>query len=327
VLNGLAVSLATSLHQPVISLLTGSDLDIFANPAQVDGLAAASHRSDKFLGSRLVKGLAVLGKRMLFARLIRLQRAGIAKCSLVDYAVPRLLPVSDKLLDEIGVDHEKRASFMLTDIETLPPSTAMSDDVFSIFCATRLQWKSAGTGFNASPLDNKGTDVMLEGLRRFVATFNHPAQIRLIAVGPDVEEAKSLVQDKGLASLVLWLPQLSQEEFLAEMAAADVVMENFGPDGGIGMAGRDAIAMGKPLVAWGKSDVFRQALGESLPIYEAKTPDQVCAQLKHIADNPEEVAWNSARARDFALRWFSARRAAERCVAIFEAARKCNFAR
>ena len=88
------------------------------------------------------------------------------------------------------------------------------------------------------------------------------------------------------------------------------------------MAGRDAIAMGKPLIAWGKSAVFERALGESLPIYEAQTPDEICARLHEIVHDSVGIAAHSSRARLFAARWFSSRRAAERCVAVFEEARK-----
>ena len=85
---------------------------------------------------------------------------------------------------------------------------------------------------------------MLEGLRMFIEHSHRPVQIRLISFGVDVEAAERYVEELGLAPYVHWLPQLTQAEFLDEMAQADVVLENFGRDGCIGMAGRDAIAMG-----------------------------------------------------------------------------------
>lgn len=320
ILNGVALSVGTLIDCPIIGLLTGSDLDVYANPDLLNTLAATPHPLDWLPGNRLVK-------RMLFVRFVGLQRAGIAKCCLVDYAIPGLLPDGDRLLDGLGVERNRRTSFMITDMEHLPARGARVDGDFRIFCAMRLQWKLPAVGVNVSPLDMKGTDVMLEGLRMFLARSHRPAQIRLISIGADAEAAKRYVEELGLAPYVHWLPQLTQAEFLDEMTQADVVMENFGPEGCIGMAGRDAIAMGIPVIASGKSHVFERELGEPLPIYEAQKPDEICARLKEIANDPAAVARHSARARAFALRWFSARRAAERCVAAFEEARRGSLER
>jgi len=163
---------------------------------------------------------------------------------------------------------------------------------------------------------------MLEGLRMFIARSHRPVQIRLISMGADAEAAERYVEELGLAPYVFWHPQLTQAEFIDEMAQADVVLENFGRDGCIGMAGRDAIAMGIPVIASGRSDVFERALGELLPIYEALSPEEICARLEEVVSNDESVARKAVQARAFAERWFSARRAAKCCVEAFEEARK-----
>lgn len=315
VLNGEALSLGTFISRPIIGLLTGSDLDVYANPRVVDTLAAAPSRLDWLPGKGHLR-------RMLFTRFMRLQRAGIAKCCLVDYTIPGLLQDGDTLLDEIGVDRKKRTSFMITDIEHLPSPRPCNGSMFRIFCGTRLQWKRPAVGSNVSPLDLKGTDAMLEGLQMFIARSERPVQIRLISIGADVEDAKRCVDQLGLAPFVYWHPPLTQAEFLDEMVQADVVLENFGRDCCIGMAARDAIAMGIPVIASGKSDVFERILGEPLPIYEALSPEEICARLEEVVSNDERVALKAVQARSFAERWFSARRAAECCVAAFEEARQ-----
>lgn len=315
VLNGLALGLGPLLRAPTIGLLTGSDLDVYANPQSARVLAAAAGRFDQVPGARLLK-------RMLFERLVKRQRAGIAQCCLVEYAIPGLLPSADALLDGIGVAKERRDSFMLTDTEALPRWRDRRREIFRIFCATRLQWRRPSVGANISPLDAKGTDTMLEGLRKFVARTRQPVRIDLIRVGADAEEVERKVVEMELGSSVHWHAELSQAEFLHEMSQSDVVLENFGTDGCLGMAGRDAIAMGMPVVAWGKSEVFERVLGEALPIYEARTADEICARLGEIANDSAGVVRHSARARAFAKRWFSTRQAAERCVAAFQDAGK-----
>ncbi len=311
VLNGFGLSVGTRIRRPSIGLFTGSDLDVFANPKVVGSLIAAPSRFSWIAGSHLLR-------RILLLRFMRLQRAGIAKCCLVDYAIPGLLPESDRLLDEIGVDEQRRTSFMLTDIEHLPVVNARTNDTIRVFCATRLQWKRSEVGSNVSPLDLKGTDAMVEGLQLFVSRYGRPVQIRLITIGADVESVKYRIRELGLAPHVYWLPQLNQTEFLSEIAAADIVLENFNAEGCLGMAGRDAIAMGIPVVASGKSELFERELGESLPIFQATKPEEICARLNDIVSDPVATAKHSKRARLFAARWFSARRAAERCAEVLK---------
>lgn len=311
VLNGLGLSLGPRIRRPIIGLLTGSDLDVYANPDLVDTLAAGEHPLDWLPGVNLLK-------RVLFIRLVRLQRAGISRCCLVDYTIPGILPGGDAMLDEFGIDRKRRESFMLTDLERLPLRRVRNEGILRIFCATRLQWKRSASGSNVSPLDLKGTDAMLEGLRLFIGGSKGSIQIRLISFGADAEAAKRYADELGLTPYIYWYPQLNQAEFLDEMAQADVVLENFGPDCCTGMAARDAIAMGIPVIASGKSDLFERELGEPLPIYEAQTPQEICTRLREIVDNPSALAGYSSRARAFASRWFSARRAAERCVTVFE---------
>ena len=322
ILNGLALSVGERISRPIIGLLTGSDLDVFANLKQVSSLAAASYQGDWLSRIGPFKGAAVLLKHKVFSLFVQKQRAGIAKCCLVEYALPGLIPEGDALLDEIGIHQTRRTSFMMSDIEHLPLTQERTGDLLRIFCAARLQWRKPQVGAKVSPLDLKGTDIMLEGLKKFVVQYESSVQIHLIAFGSDAELAERYIKDIGLAPYVWWHPQLSQEQFLAEMVKADVVLENFGPDSCIGMAGRDAIALGKPVIAWGKSAIFERELGEPLPIYEARTADEICSGLKHIVANPAEVAQLSTRARAYASRWFSARRAADRCGATFEEALK-----
>jgi glycosyltransferase involved in cell wall biosynthesis len=324
VLNSLALSVGTLIRRPIIGLLTGSDLDVFSNRNLVDVLAVAPSRLDCLARNSFLKRLLFICKRMLFIRFVRLQRAGIAKCCLVEYAIPGLLPEGDALLDEIGVESKRRTSFMITDIEHLPSPRVRIDEAFRIFCAMRLQWKRPAVGSNVSPLDLKGTDAMLEGLKLFIPRSRKPVQICLISVGADTEAAERYVEELGLAPYVSWLPQLTQAEFLEEMAQADVVLENFGCDGCIGMAGRDAIAMGIPVIGSGKSAMFERVLGEPLPIYEALSPGEICARLEMVASNDENVARKAVQGRGFAERWFSARRAAKCCVAAFEEALKAS---
>jgi glycosyltransferase involved in cell wall biosynthesis len=270
--------------------------------------------------SRVVRSYAIARPfvRRLYSRFVALQRDGIANCRLVEYALPGLLPHADAILEDIGVSPRRRVCFMLTESRSPASAERPRDGRFRIFSATRLQWRPPSGNLNLSPLDNKGTDTMLEGLRRFVASApGRPVEIHLLRVGVDADAAVQHIERLGLAPFVRWHAELPQAEFLDEMARADVVLENFNAGSALGMAARDALALGKPVVAWGNSALFAKALGEPLPIFEALTSDQICSRLIEIVSDPGAVAANADCARAYVAKWFSPRSAAEQCLAVF----------
>ncbi|MCI0664154.1 MAG: glycosyltransferase, partial [Acidobacteria bacterium] len=278
ILNEFGPSLLPLIQKPAVVLLTGSDLEVYSNFRAIDSVADEAYQKRRYLPRGVVRyGLNELSK---------MQRAGIRSAEMVNYFVPGLSPMGDALLDEIGVPVSRRTFFQLTDLDNLILERQQCNNPPRIFCATRLTWKkpiSAGM----TELDYKGSDIMIRGLAKFVRTTGTPLEIRLVKKGMHVTETLQLVREEGLEPYVTWLDEMTQLQILDEFRQADIVFEQLAKSA-IGMAGLDAMAMGRPVIGNGRPEVMEPALGVRMPICQAETPEDVCAQLTRLVSNPDE---------------------------------------
>lgn len=306
VANGVMIALAARQDKPLFVICSGSDLEMAANPAYL-GEICNEGRGD--LRSRLRSEV----KRWLYRRLIPAQRAGFRKAAGLEYALPGILPHGDELLRDIGVDDSRRFAFMLTDLEKVPKTPLPDNERLRILCVARLNWcNPLPPGF--SVLDNKRTDILLNGVAEFKRQSSEEFELVLPTKGLHVAETRHLVEQLGLSENTVWLPEQTQAEFMKEMQAADIIADHFG-EGAIGMGARDAIALGRPVIANGKPEIHRAFLGEPLPIFQAQRPDEIAAALLELQDRAlrDQLA---DRARGFAERHFSAEIAAKTILSL-----------
>jgi len=202
---------------------------------------------------------------------------------------------------------------MIVDEHILPKTTTKTQPGITIFCATRLHWR---VDYNRaeSPLDNKGSDILLYGLKNFIDNYNDKIEIHMIRFGADESHIDDLISKLGLDEYIHWHTEMNHADFLNLIASSNIILENFGMQSSIGMAGRDALAMGKPVIAYAQDKIFEQELGEPLPIYSAKNPDDIATQLDFIVNNPAKVQINSEYSKGYARKYFYSKKAAIRCV-------------
>lgn len=305
VANGVMIALAARQDKPLFVICSGSDLDMAANPEYLHKI-----RDE---GSGMRGWMRAEVKRWLYQRLIPAQRAGFRKAVGVEYALPGILPHGDDLLRDIGVEDSRRYAFMLTDLDKVPRTPLPDNERLRILCVARLNWRTPlPPGF--SVLDNKRTDIFLNGIAEFKRRTAAPFDLVLPTKGLHVDETRQLVQQLDLSENTIWLPELTQAEFMKEMQAADVIADHFG-EGAIGMGARDAIALGRPVIANGKPDIHRAFFGEPLPIAQAQTPDEIAAAMQALQDKGVREGFAS-RARAFAEQNFSAERAAQTILSL-----------
>lgn len=184
-----------------------------------------------------------------------------------------------------------------------------------LFNGTRLTWvKPIEPG--RSPLDYKGTDTLVRGLGLFVKRHpGAPIEVRVVRKGMHVAQTEQLVRDEGLGGVVTWLEEMPLRDFYRELAQADIVFEQF-DEGAVGMTGLDAMALGKPLVANGRPEIFTRAIGQPLPLCQAATPEEVCAQLERLVPDAAARSAVGLLARRYVERAMMPRFFAEKCVRI-----------
>lgn len=303
ILNELGPALLPKLRRPAIVLLTGSDLEYYADPRSLESY----RRSNRIMP---------VWKRwileLLLNRTIRAQRNGIRLAETINYFGRGLVPDGDRLLEDIGVNTSRRVFFMMTDVDELTYTRPPKNGQIRVFCATRLTWKKP-IAPGRCELDYKGSDIMIRGLAMFLHKTSVPLDIRLVRKGMHVRETEQLIDEEGIGRYVTWKEEMTQSAVLDEFRAADIVFEQLGQSV-VGMAGLDAMAVGRPVIANGRSEIMEAAIGAPSPICQACTPEEVCGQLERLVFDEAEREHVGRASRAYVERYFSADRAAKLCL-------------
>lgn len=304
VLNEEGPSLLDLIHRPAVVLLTGTDLEYWANPRTISIAEKEIQRQPIFL-RRLIK-------RAVYKRMILAQRAGLCSAVKVNYFARGLVPYGDALLDEIGLESSQRVFFMMTDTEDIQKVALPNNTPLRVFCATRLNWgRQRPEG--ANELNYKGSDIMIRGIGLFWRKTGIRLDICIVRKGLHVDETVRLSCEEGLADQITWLEEMTQLEVLEEFKKADIVFEQLGLSV-VGMAGLDAMAIGRPIIANGRPEIMRKAIGVESPICQARSPLEVCAQLERLVPNLAERERVADASRKYVEEYFSAERAAHLCL-------------
>ena len=127
-----------------------------------------------------------------------------------------------------------------------------------------------------------------------------------------------LISSEGLDKITTWHNEMTQADIWQQYAEADVIFEQFG-DGIVAMAGLEAMASGRPLIANGRPDVFEPLLGESSPICQAIEPEDVCRHLEKLAQDTDYRKSLGLRSREWVERHFTPDAAARRILSRLNA--------
>jgi hypothetical protein len=290
ILNNFGPSLWPLLGRPSIAFLTGSDVSYYANLATVD-VRTTNWSSDY--------RMSAAGQMNMHASqdLIQRQREGICQAVVIVHLPRGVVPGNDAILDELGLSESKRFFQYIAELQMIKPAPAPHNSPIRIFTATRLTWKLP-IELGRSLLDYKGSDIMIRGLGLFFRQTGVRLDIRLIKKGLHIVAAEQLIADEGLSDQVTWLEEMSLTDVWSEFARCDIVIEQLA-DSAIGMAGMDALATGRPVIGNGRSELFQSYFGQPSPICQARTAEEVCAQLKRLVFDAEEREKRGVRGRQF----------------------------
>jgi glycosyltransferase involved in cell wall biosynthesis len=293
------------IGRPALSLLTGSDLTYYADYHTI----AVRRGAGDLEWYRSGPGRAA---QRQMANLVTRQRDGILASEAVSFAAKGVVPSADSLLESIGVPDSRRFFSWISDTMRLAYEPPRRHARLRVFCPTRVNYRlplPAGL----STQDHKGSDVLIRGFAAFVQGGGD-AELRIVAKGYHVEDAKALVHELGVEAQVTWLPEMRLDAVYDEMREADLVADQFGlslP----GLVTTDALALGRPVLANFRPDLLGDAYPEPIPGLHAVTPEDVCAQLDLVSSAafPAEDVGRAGRA--FAERYLSPAAHARTCLA------------
>lgn len=307
VLNDLGPSLHEFCARPAIALLTGSDLTSYGSLS-----LPALRQSGWDPGYSRSPGARLSVRRM--EEFVARQRAGIRAAAAVAAPLPGLVPEVDALLDEIGVARARRDFLYIANTDAAPTRPDKANPRLRVVNGARLNWKKPlPAGFVS--LDHKGTDVLLEGFTRFIAAGGD-ADLVLFRKGLHVAETEALADALGITPRVQWRDEMTLDGFSGEMTNADVVCDQLG-DAFPGMVAVDAMALGLPVIANFRPDVFGGYFPEPLAAFQACTPDDVARHLTALSASARTRIDAGRAARRFARTYLSPAAQARRCLAHF----------
>jgi hypothetical protein len=99
----------------------------------------------------------------------------------------------------------------------------------------------------------------------------------------------------------------------AEYKQADIIFEQLGMST-IGMAGLDAMAVGRPIIINGRPEIIEREIGAPFPICQAVTPEDVCHQLQRLVFDKTERERVGSASRKYVEKYCSPEHAAQICL-------------
>jgi glycosyltransferase involved in cell wall biosynthesis len=310
-LNEEGPALACKLKVPYAAMSTGSDLVVFANPARIATLCTQVTSGPGWARAAIA---AMIPARVLNVLLLEPQRSGFRGAKFVTHFARGLAPEGDRLLDEMGISDTQRLFVLMTDLELIPFRVREAGSRIRIFCATRLTWKYEPCS-DLTSIDYKGSDIMIRGIGQFWRKTGIPLDVHLVRKGRHVEETVRLAESEGISHLITWHDEMTQRDVQRHFEEADIVFEQLA-ESFVAMAGLDAMATGRPLIANWRPEIFDAVTGEPAPVCQAADAASVCSHLDRLVADPALRARLGREGRSFVERHFSSDAAARRCLEL-----------
>lgn len=288
ILNDTGPSVSRYLNCPHMAFLTGSDLTTFASPRWIEQLSSGWSQEylNDFAGHAEIKH---------YRRLVKDQQNGIRSAFCVSFAAKGLIPEGDGILEEFGIKDRDRMFIFLSCPRALSqiPIARSRKNRLRILNGARILWKKTHN-IRPTSQDLKATNLLLDGFVNYVRKGGSGI-LTLVKKGNDVSEAERFIEEQKIANQVVWMPEVSLNEFGNVIKAHDLVIDQLGHSFP-GMVTTQAIALGRPTLANLRQGVFPF----DLPGLNAETAQQVSDQLFRAQNNREELNRLGELSRRFA---------------------------
>jgi glycosyltransferase involved in cell wall biosynthesis len=174
------------------------------------------------------------------------------------------------------------------DLERLRPLPNRWSDPVVLFCAARLDWRS-----RVRP-SIKANDIFFRGLASCLQQPGSRFDVRVADWGVDREATRDLVSELGLDDCVQFVPSGDKRLFYQNVQQAHIVIDQFSL-GAVGLTTIEAMALGRPVMAFVRDDLAQRAYGVNMPVINCATVDQVRDALVGLTpDGLERASQQSA---------------------------------
>jgi glycosyltransferase involved in cell wall biosynthesis len=202
-------------------------------------------------------------------------------------------------------DDEKLATWRTQHPELRPP-----DDTIQFFSPTRMHWRDQNPSFT------KGNDLMLRAAGRILAEGN---KFRLVLVewGQDMEEARRMIEELGLAPVVRWLKPMAKDQLWRAYCTSHAVLDQFTLPA-LGGVGFETLALGCRLITRIDRPQLEHFFGAAPPSFPAENVDEIVASMRAVIADPGDSRGIGQAGRDWITNYHSARRIVEIQAAAYE---------
>lgn len=290
ILNDTGPALAGYLRAPYAVVLTGSDLAYYAS---FDSIEMRTSMWDPEF-KRSLQGRRHL--RRIVDSVAR-QRDGILGAEVVCYGQRGLVPSGDQMLDGIGVIDERRLMLHFSNTIDLQVQPAAKNNKLTILCGSRIIYRPEHNPA-LSAIDFKGIDILLKGFALYCQRGGN-GELRLPRKGQDLQAAVELISELAIVERIHWLDEMPLAQFYKEMIAVDLVCDQFGSSFP-GMVTTDAYALGRPVMAKFRAEIFGQRFLEPFPGFNAESPEQIADHLMLMEKNKAILADMGLKSRAYA---------------------------
>jgi glycosyltransferase involved in cell wall biosynthesis len=176
---------------------------------------------------------------------------------------------------------------------------------FVLLCPSRHDW------------DVKGTDRLLYAFAQLVHSERPNAVLVFLDWGQEVARSRALASELGLDRNVRWSQPLPKLRLIDAYRGADVVLDQF-LIGTFGAVAPEAMACGCPVVMAFEPALHGWCFPVLPPIVDARTPEQIYAELSRLAGDAEARTALGRAGREWVESHHGWRVAVNRQIAIYE---------
>lgn len=279
VLNGFFITLAPFLQDKkckVISLSHGSDLHSWGDRGQSNKLKYT------FVKYSFFKYLPKVLSGKLISLVVSRQFLGFLKSDKVIYFPKGFNSCGDRVIKELisnKVACHSRYDVSFEPLKYQDRSFKKPGEKIIVFSGVRFTYKTFTEGADEH---SKGNDIIIRGLALFYKE-NKNIEIHFVEKGPDVNLAKILCEETGLAPAVRWHKEMKFLDLLALYDKSDICFDQVGQHW-MAAIGAYALWLGKPLVANINLPVKMGLWPEVNPICNASNEHQVFQCLMRLKD-------------------------------------------
>ncbi len=304
ILNDTGPALSGYLRSPHIVLLTGSDLAYYANYDSI--IMRTSMWDPEF--KRSPSGRSQLSR---YVDLVTRQRDGILSAEIVCYGHRGLVTTGDILLDQIGVVDRRRLMLYMSNTIDLCYTPPPRNSHLTIFSGSRIVF-SIDSNPALSQIDFKGFDILIAGFSQYLKRGGQGI-LKLVRKGQDVDMADQLIVESKVEKHIHWLDELSLFSFYKELTTSDLVCDQFGSSFP-GMVTTDSYALGRPVMANFRNEIFCQRFAEPLPGFNDIMPEMIADRLVGFDQNRDSLEVTGRLSRVYAERYLSPMKMADELI-------------